>query len=142
MKLLFNNQQLPALTNLLDTLQLPPAPSRARTHLLEALKPHLEAFSRDEYELVSQYAKLKDDGTPHLKADGTITITDPAKATEFHTEHKNLLAETVSVEIADDKANRLYGALEASSQCFAGEQATALNVLITGIENTQGEDKP
>lgn len=51
-------------TSLLDMLELPPGPSRARTHLLNALAAHVEAFSRDEYDLVTHYATLSEDGTP------------------------------------------------------------------------------
>lgn len=135
MKLVFTNRDLPALTRLLDSLELTPAPSRARTHLLGALTDGLEVFSRDEYELVCLYGTLNEDGTPQVNPDGTVTLKDPAKAGEFHAEHDQLLAEAVSVELGDDKAATLLNALNASAQCFAGAEATALDLLATSLEN-------
>lgn len=135
MRLAFVNRDLPELTRLLDSLELAPAPSRARTHLLGALTDGLEVFSRDEYELVCLYATLNEDGSPRVNSDGTITLKDPAKATEFHTEHSTLLAEEVSVELADDKAATLLNALNASTQCFAGTEATMLDLLAQSLEN-------
>lgn len=134
MRLSFVNRDLPALTRLLDSLKLTPAPSRARTHLLGPLTQHLETFSKDEYDLVCLYATLNKDGTPQVSPDGTVTLKDPAKTTEFHTEYSTLLAEEVSVELADDKAATLLNALGASSQCFAGDDARALDLLAQSLE--------
>ena len=134
MRLSFANRDLPALTRLLDSLELAPAPSRARTHLLAALTQHLEIFSKDEYDLVCLYATLNEDGTPQVSPDGTVTLTDPATAGEFHTEHNTLLAEEMSVELADGKAATLLNALGASSQCFAGDDARALDLLAQSLE--------
>lgn len=134
MRLVFVNRDLPALTRLLDSLELAPAPSRARTHLLTTLNGHLEAFSRDEYNLVRLYAELGEDGSPRVNADGTITLKDPAKTGEFHAEHDQLLGEKISVELGDDKASRLLAAIDASAQCFAGDNARALDLLATSLE--------
>lgn len=134
MRLSFLNRDLPALTRLLDSLELAPTPSRARTHLLGTLTGHVETFSKDEYDLVCLYATLNEDGTPYVSPDGTVTLKDAAKTTEFHAEHDQLLAECVSVELADDKAATLLSALNASAQCFAGAEATALDLLATSLE--------
>ncbi|MDO5722414.1 MAG: DUF1617 family protein [Actinomycetaceae bacterium] len=134
MKLAFTNRDLPAVTALLDTLELPPTPSRARTHLLAALAPAIETFSQDEYDLVRLYAQLGEDGSPKVNGDGTITLQDPGKASEFHTEHTQLLSEEVTVEFTSDKAALLLDALNASSQCFTGDTARALDILATSLE--------
>lgn len=139
MKLTFTNRDLPALTRLLDTLELAPTPSRARTHLLAALTPTLETFSRDEYDLVCHYAQLGEDGTPQVNPDATITLATPEKTTEFTTEHDQLLSEEVNVELSNDKAAALLDAVNASSQCFAGDTARALDVLASRLE--QANDK-
>lgn len=134
MKLSFTNRNLPGLAALLDTLELPPTPSRARTHLLAALTPALETFSRDEYDLVRHYAQLGEDATPQVNPDGTVSLKNPDQASEFHTEHDQLLSEEVTVEFTSDKATLLLDALAASSQCFAGDTARALDVLATSLE--------
>lgn len=132
------NRDLPALANLLDTLELTPAPSRARTRLLTQIRQAVETFSRDELALVTGYATTDADGSPVVGTDGTITLADPGKAEEFHAEHTRLLSEHVTLELEDDKAHNLHTALEASTQTFTGDAASALDVLATALEQRKG----
>lgn len=138
MHLTVTNRDLPTLANLLDTLELTPAPSRARTRLLTQIRQAVETFSRDELELVTTYATTDSDGQPVVEVDGTITLADPGKTEEFHAEHTRLLSEQVTLELEDDKAHNLQAALEASTQTFTGDAATALDVLATALEQREG----
>lgn len=138
MQLTVTNRDLPALANLLDALELTPAPSRARTRLLTHIRQSVEAFSCDELALVAAYATTDEGGQPLVAPDGTITLADPGKAEEFHTEHTRLLGEQVTLELEDDKARNLQVALETSTQTFTGDAATALDVLATALEQHEG----
>ena len=54
MKILLPNSQLAGVADLLETMSLKPAASRARTKLLNLVREAITRFGADEYELVSQ----------------------------------------------------------------------------------------
>lgn len=81
MPLFIDNRHIAPAINLLDTIPLSGAASRARTRLMSALAPHMSALQETEYALVTEHAVLNPDGTPQV---GVKTGRLPSRAGRKH----------------------------------------------------------
>ena len=132
----------PSMT-LLEAMPLAASASRARTKLVHLLKASYASFAEDEYALVSQYAINNDDGTPICDADGTFTLKDPHRASEFHAHHHTLLTSRVEVAGAtyENHGREVLDFLTASTQELSGIDAEAYNALYDAITESLKPDK-
>lgn len=131
------NHTLPAITGLLDGLELAGAASRARTKLHTILLAHLEALGISEVELARQYAILDDDGEILLDEAGGFTLKDPTQASEFKAEHQALMNETITVpSLYEEQYAVLAKALAEYPGTFKGSDATTYDLLCDALEQT------
>ncbi|AOZ73077.1 hypothetical protein BSR29_03055 [Boudabousia liubingyangii] len=129
------NHTLPAVTGLLDGLELAGAASRARTKLHTALLTHLEALGASEVELARQYATLDETGEIVLDEAGGFTLKDPSQSSEFAGEHGALMNETVAVpSLYEEQYRVLAKALADYPGTFKGPDATAYDLLCDALE--------
>ncbi|MBM7051704.1 DUF1617 family protein [Rothia sp. ZJ1223] len=136
------NHHLPAITGLLDGLELAGSASRARTKLHSALLAHLEALGVSEVELARQYATLNEDGEILLDEAGGFTLKDPGQASEFVTEHQALMNETVTVpSLYEEQYGVLTKALVDYPGTFSGSDAITYDLLCDTLEeaSTDGD---
>ncbi|WP_296762245.1 DUF1617 family protein [Varibaculum sp.] len=136
MKIWIANKHLTGLTELLAAMSLKPDPSRARTKLLELVRQATKRFSDDEYELVTQYASLNENGKPRIDPKGTFTLACPEKAQEFFTAREQLfdsLAE-VSGPTYQNHLKEVKSLIETYDGELAGQQAEAFCALSEAVE--------
>ncbi|MCD4549177.1 DUF1617 family protein [Schaalia sp. lx-260] len=137
------NHHLPAITGLLDGLELAGSASRARTKLHASLLVHLEALGASEVELARQYATLDQDGEILLDEAGGFTLKDPGQASEFKAEHQALMGEAVLLpETYENQYAVLTKALAEYPGTFSGTDATAYDLLCDALEETTGKEVP
>ncbi|MDU1522544.1 MAG: hypothetical protein E6905_08840, partial [Actinomyces sp.] len=74
MKIKIANQHLQPVAELLAGMPLKAAQSRARSKLLTLVKEAIARFGEDEYDLVTQFATLDDQGRPVFADDGTFVL--------------------------------------------------------------------
>lgn len=142
MRILLPNNQLAAVTDLLAGMSLKPAASRARTKLLHLVREASARFGGDEYELISQYAVLDDNGKPVIESDGTFSLADPGKAQEFFTARTELfesLAE-VSGPTYEHHLVELKQLLDDYDHELSGAAAEAFDVLADAITEALGKE--
>lgn len=139
MRILLPNNQLAAITDLLAGMSLKPAASRARTKLLHLVRDASARFGGDEYELISQYAMLDDNGKPVIDDSGTFSLANPDKASEFFTAREELFTSLAEVsgptyehhlvelkQLLDDYDHELSGAAAEAFDMLADAIAEAL----------------
>ena len=61
------------------------------------VKEAIARFGEDEYDLVTAYATLDDNGRPLFTEDGTFVLANPEKASEFLDARTELLASVAEV---------------------------------------------
>lgn len=136
MKIWIANKHLTGLTELLAAMSLKPGPSRARTKLLDLVRQATKRFSDDEYELVTQYASLNENGKPRIDPGGTFTLACPEKAQEFFTARQELfdsLAE-VSGPTYQNHLQEVKSLIETYDGELSGQQAEAFCALSEAVE--------
>ncbi|MGJ9541044.1 DUF1617 family protein [Actinotignum sp. GS-2025c] len=135
MKILLPNSQLAGVADLLETMSLKPAASRARTKLLNLVREAATRFGVDEYELVSQYARLDEQGRPLIDKDGTFSLADEAKTAEFFTTRQQLLDTSAEVEgpTYEGHLKDLKDMLDTYDEKLSGTKAQAYDCLYEAV---------
>ena len=128
MKIKIANQHLQPVADLLTNMPLKAAQSRARSKLLTLVR-------EDEYDLVTQFATLDDQGRPVFGDDGTFALADPDKASEFLEARQALLASIAEVSgpTYDGHDKDVKALLDGYEGELSGEAAEAYDVLYDAI---------
>ncbi len=116
-------------------MPLKAAQSRARSKLLTLVKEAIARFGEDEYDLVTEFATLDDQGRPVFGDDGTFALADPDKASEFLEARQALLASIAEVSgpTYDGHDNDVKTLLDGYDGELSGETAEAYDVLYDAI---------
>lgn len=135
MKIKIANHHLQPIAELLAGMPLKTAQSRARSKLLTLVREAIARFGEDEYDLVTQFATLDDQGRPVFGNDGTFALDDPDKASEFLEARQALLASIAEVsgptyESHEADIRQLLDGYEGE---LSGEAAEAYDVLYDAI---------
>lgn len=135
MKIKIANQHLQPVAELLAGMPLKAAQSRARSKLLTLVKEAIARFGEDEYDLVTEFATLDDQGRPVFADDGTFVLADPDKASEFLEARQALLASIAEVSgpTYDGHDNDVKTLLDGYDGELSGETAEAYDVLYDAI---------
>lgn len=135
MKIKIANHHLQPIAELLAGMPLKAAQSRARSKLLTLVKEAIARFGEDEYDLVTQFATLDDQGRPVFGNDGTFALDDPDKASEFLEARQALLASIAEVSgpTYDGHDNDVKTLLDGYDGELSGETAEAYDVLYDAI---------
>ena len=135
------NHLLPATSELLDSLPLKGAASRARTRALALVSYALEVLGASEVELLNTYGVKNEDG--ELVREGDTFELVPETAAEYQAERAKLLCEVTVIDEATytGHATLLRETLEGADLELKGLLATAYDVLLTSLEkNSDGKE--
>ncbi|MDD7384153.1 MAG: DUF1617 family protein [Actinomycetaceae bacterium] len=135
MKIMLANHHLQPIAELLAGMPLKAAQSRARSKLLTLVKEAIARFGEDEYDLVTAYATLDDNGRPLFADDGTFVLANPDKAGEFLAARTELLASVAEVSgpTYDGHLTDVKTFLDGYDGELSGEAAEAYDVLYDAI---------
>ena len=135
MKIKIANQHLQPVAELLAGMPLKAAQSRARSKLLTLVKEAIARFGEDEYDLVTHYATLDENGRPIFADDGTFMLADPDKASEFLEVRQNLLTSIAEVSgpTYDGHDKDIRQLLDGYEGELSGVSAEACDVLYDAI---------
>lgn len=135
MKIKIANQHLQPVAELLAGMPLKAAQSRARSKLLTLVKEAIARFGEDEYDLVTHYATLDENGRPIFADDGTFMLADPDKASEFLEVRQNLLTSIAEVSgpTYDGHDKDIRQLLDGYEGELSGVSAEAYDVLYDAI---------
>ncbi|MDU1353155.1 MAG: DUF1617 family protein [Actinomyces sp.] len=135
MKIKIANQHLQPVAELLAGMPLKAAQSRARSKLLTLVKEAIARFGEDEYDLVTQFATLDDQGRPVFADDGTFVLANPEKASEFLEARQALLASIAEVSGPTYESHEadILQLLDGYDGELSGEAAEAYDVLYDAI---------
>ena len=128
MKLMLANHHLQPIADLLTNMPLKAAQSRARSKLLTLVKEAIARFGEDEYDLVTQFATLDDQGRPVFADDGTFMLANPDKASELLSSVAEVAGPTYDGHDKDVKA-----LLDGYEGELSGVAAEAYDVLYDAI---------
>lgn len=139
MRLLIPNRHLGAIGELLDAMVLPPAPSRARSKLLDLVKDAQMRFSKDEYDLVTTHATLDGDGKPIIGEDGTFQLRQDTDGAQFLRLREELLDSVVEVQGPTYTTHlaEIARVLTEYDEPLSGQSAQAYSVLFDAVEAAQ-----
>ena len=135
MKIKIANHHLQPIAELLAGMPLKTAQSRARSKLLTLVREAIARFGEDEYDLVTQFATLDDQGRPVFGNDGTFALADPDKASEFLDARQALLASVAEVSgpTYDGHEADIRQLLDGYEGELSGVAAEAYDVLYDAI---------
>lgn len=135
MKIMIANQYLQPIADLLTNMPLKAAQSRARSKLLVLVKEAIARFGEDEYDLVTQFATLDENGRPIFADDGTFVLANPEKASEFLDARQALLASVAEVSgpTYDGHEADIRQLLDGYEGELSGVAAEAYDVLYDAI---------
>ena len=135
MKIMLANHHLQPIADLLENMPLKAAQSRARSKLLTLVKEAIARFGEDEYDLVTQFATLDDQGRPVFADDGTFVLANPEKASEFLEARQALLASIAEVSGPTYESHEadILQLLDGYDGELSGEAAEAYDVLYDAI---------
>ena len=135
MKIKIANQHLQPVAELLAGMPLKAAQSRARSKLLTLVKEAIARFGEDEYDLVTQFATLDDQGRPVFGEDGTFVLANPETASEFLDARQALFAAIAEVSgpTYDGHDKDVKTLLDGYDGELSGEAAEAYDVLYDAI---------
>lgn len=135
MKIMLANHHLQPIADLLANMPLKAAQSRARSKLLTLVKEAIARFGEDEYDLVTQFATLDDQGRPVFADDGTFMLANPDKASEFLDARQSLLASVAEVSgpTYDGHDKDVKALLDGYEGELSGVAAEAYDVLYDAI---------
>lgn len=128
------NHLLPATSELLDSLPLKGAASRARTRALALVSTALEVLGASEVELLNTYGVK--DATGELVREGDTFELVPETAAEYQAERSKLLGEVTVIDEATYTGHEtiLRETLENADLELKGSLATAYDQLLTSLE--------
>lgn len=135
MKIMLANHHLQPIADLLTNMPLKAAQSRARSKLLTLVKEAIARFGEDEYDLVTQFATLDDQGRPVFADDGTFMLANSDKASEFLDARQSLLASVAEVSgpTYDGHDKDVKALLDGYEGELSGVSAEAYDVLYDAI---------
>lgn len=135
MKIMLANHHLQPIADLLTNMPLKATQSRARSKLLTLVKEAIARFGEDEYDLVTQFATLDDQGRPVFADDGTFMLANPDKASEFLDARQSLLASVAEVSgpTYDGHEADIRQLLDGYEGELSGVAAEAYDVLYDAI---------
>ncbi|QOR47911.1 DUF1617 family protein [Trueperella pecoris] len=135
MKIMLANQYLQPIADLLTNMPLKATQSRARSKLLTLVKEAIARFGEDEYDLVTQFATLDENGRPIFADDGTFVLANPDKASEFLDARHALLASVAEVSgpTYDGHEADIRQLLDGYEGELSGVAAEAYDVLYDAI---------
>ena len=135
MKIMLADQYLQPIADLLTNMPLKAAQSRARSKLLALVKEAIARFGEDEYDLVTQFATLDENGRPIFADDGTFVLANPDKASEFLDARQALLASVAEVSgpTYDGHEADIRQLLDGYEGELSGVAAEAYDVLYDAI---------
>lgn len=135
MKIMLANQYLQPIADLLTNMPLKATQSRARSKLLTLVKEAIARFGEDEYDLVTQFATLDENGRPIFADDGTFVLANPDKASEFLDARQALLASVAEVSgpTYDGHEADIRQLLDGYEGELSGVAAEAYDVLYDAI---------
>ena len=128
------NHLLPATSELLDSLPLKGAASRARTRALALVSTALEVLGASEVELLNTYGVK--DATGELVREGDTFELVPEPAAEYQAERSKLLGEVTVIDEATYTGHETIfrETLENADLELKGSLATAYDQLLTSLE--------
>lgn len=135
MKIMLANQLLQPVADFLVGMPLKAHRSRARSKLLTLVRQAIARFGVDEYELVTAYASLDDQGHPIFAEDGIFTLADPDKAREFLDARNNLMSSIAEVSgpTYEGHEQEIVQLLEDYDQELSGQAAEAYAALYDAL---------
>lgn len=135
------NHLLPAVSELLDSLPLKGAQSRARTRTLTLVSAALETLGAGEVELLHTYGVKDAEG--ELVRDGDTFELVPETAAEYQVERTKLLTEVTVIDEATYTGHEtlLRETLETVDVELKGALATAYDVLLTALEKDANNEE-
>lgn len=135
MRIMLANHHLQPIADLLENMPLKAAQSRARSKLLTLVKEAIARFGEDEYDLVTHYATLDENGRPVFAGDGTFMLADPDKVSEFLEARQNLLTSVAEVSgpTYDGHEADIRQLLDGYEGELSGVAAEAYDVLYDAI---------
>lgn len=136
MSIIITNQYLPTICELLASLPLAGAASRARSKVLAMATVAAQSLAESELELAREHALCDTAGTPEVDGDGHIRFDAPEQAAAFIQARDVLLAERAELSGPSytTMARTLYEALTALTQPLAGDEAAAYDHLCDALE--------
>lgn len=134
------NHLLPAASELLDSLPLKGAASRARTRALALITTALETLGASEVELLNTYGVK--DGAGELVREGDTFELVPETAAEYQVERTKLLGEVTVIDEATYTGHEalLLETLEGIDLELKGALATAYDQLLTSLEQNAAKN--
>ncbi len=135
------NHLLPAVSELLDSLPLKGAQSRARTRTLALVSSALETLGAGEVELLHTYGVKDTEG--ELVREGDTFELKPETAAEYQVERTKLLSEVTVIDEATYTGHPalLRETLETVDLELKGTLATAYDVLLTALEQDANNEE-
>lgn len=136
MSIIITNQYLPAICELLASLPLAGAASRARSKVLAMATTAAQDLAESELELAREHAICDTTGTPQVDENGHIRFATPGQAVAFIQARGVLLAERAELSGPSytTMARTLYEALTELTQPLVGDEAAAYDHLCDALE--------
>ncbi len=136
MSIIITNQYLTSICELLTSLPLAGAASRARSKVLAMTTLAAQSLVESELELAREHALCDTTGTPQVDGDGHIRFDTPEQAAAFIQARGVLLAERAELSGPSytTMARTLYEALTTLTQPFSGDKAAAYDHLCDALE--------
>lgn len=136
MPIIITNQYLPAICELLTSLPLAGAASRARSKVLAMTTTAAQSLAESELELAREHALCDTTGTPQVDENGHIRFNTPEQAAAFIQARDVLLAERAELSGPSytTMARTLYEALTELTQPLTGDEAAAYDHLCDALE--------
>ena len=147
MRIMLKNRHLQPVISLLEAMPLKGTQSRARFKLLTLVKEAALRFGQDEYALITEHATLDHNGTPVFGQDGSFTLKDPARASDFITAHEALLDSLAEVSgpTYQHHLEDVQDLLDEYDGELAGDTAEAYDALydsVTTALQAEGDKQP
>lgn len=136
MSIIITNQYLTSICELLASLPLAGAASRARSKVLAMTTTAAQDLAESELELAREHAICDTAGTPQVDEDGHIRFATPGQAAAFIQARDVLLAERAELTGPSytTMAQTLYEALTELTQPLVGDEAAAYDHLCDALE--------
>lgn len=136
MSIIITNQYLPSICELLASLPLAGAASRARSKVLAMTTTAAQDLAESELELAREHAICDTTGTPQVDENCHICFNTPEQAAAFIQARGVLLSERAELSGPSytTMARTLYEALTELTQPLTGDEAAAYDHLCDALE--------